>query len=131
MFVLVSFFLACLVVFILLFSVQDHNVLICFSLCGPHKNIFFFQVVYHCSLFTFFFRLFSSRVATVDFPSPFGPNFCILLRHLTHCHVLTHCIHKPPFRFSSIPDTRPQYHSPNIPIMFPPYMSKPPPSYLS
>ena len=47
MFVLVSLFLVCLPVFLLLFSVEYHNALMGFSLCGPHKTTFgFFQVVY-------------------------------------------------------------------------------------
>ena len=33
---------------------------------------------------TFFFWLLPLRVATTDFPSPFGPIICILLRHLNH-----------------------------------------------
>ena len=41
----------------------------------------------------FFFQLLPSRVATADFPSPFGPNFCTLLRHFNHCHTVTACIH--------------------------------------
>ena len=38
MFVLVSLFLVCLPVFLLLLSAEYHNVLMCFSLCGPHKT---------------------------------------------------------------------------------------------
>ena len=37
MFVLVSLFLVCLLVFPLLLSAEYHNVLICSSLCGPHN----------------------------------------------------------------------------------------------
>ena len=43
MFVLVSLFLVCLPVFLLLFSAKYHNVLMCFSLCGPHKTTFCFS----------------------------------------------------------------------------------------
>ena len=80
------------------------------------------------------FRLFPSGVATVDLPSPFGPMFCILLRHFSHYHVLSHLIHKPPFRPSLFPlswQLHPQHPSPNIPIIFPLYMYKPPQSCLS
>ena len=81
-----------------------------------------------------FFRFLQSRVAPADFPSPFGPIFCILLRHFNHCHVLFHRIHKPPFMPSPFPLTwqlHPQNHYPNIPIIFPSYMSKPHQSWLS
>ena len=53
--------------------------------------------------FLFFFRLLPSRVATADFPCPFGPIFCILLRHFNHCHVLFHGFRKPSFRPSPFP----------------------------
>ena len=43
-------------------------------------------------------RVWILGVATADFPSPFGSNFGIPLRHFSHCHVLSHRIHKPPFR---------------------------------
>ena len=85
-------------------------------------------------MFFFFFPLVSSRVAAADFPSPFIPIFCILLRHFNRCHVLSHRIHKPPFRPSPFPlswQFHPQHPSPNIPIIFPPYMSIPPQSCLS
>ena len=45
-----------------------------------------------------------SRVATLDFPSPFVSVFCIILRHFNHCHVLTYRILIPniwPSRFPS------------------------------
>ncbi len=42
-FVLVSLFLVCLPVFLLLFSAEYHNVPMCFSLCGPHKTTFCFS----------------------------------------------------------------------------------------
>ena len=83
-----------------------------------------------------FFRLLPSRVATADFPSPVVPNFCILLRHFNLSHVLFHHIHKPPFWPSLFPhswqfhDFHPQHPSPNTPIIFPLYMSKPPQSCL-
>ena len=38
----------------------------------------------------FVFRLLPSRVATAEFPSPFGPIFCILLRHFSHWHIISH-----------------------------------------
>ena len=66
-----------------------------------------------------------------DFPSPFGPNFCILLHHFNHCHFLFHHIHEPPFRPSPFPlswQLHPQHPSPNIPIIFPPCVSIPPQS---
>ena len=43
MFVLVSLFLVCLPVFLLLLSAECHNVLMCFSLCGPHMTTFCFS----------------------------------------------------------------------------------------
>ena len=76
----------------------------------------------------FFFRLLPSTVATADFPSQFGPNFCILLRHFNHCHVLSHRIHKRPFYPSPLPlswEFHPQHPSPNIPITFPQNFSNP------
>ena len=41
-----------------------------------------------------------SKVATANYPSPFGPIFCILLRHFNHRLALSHRIHKPPFTYS-------------------------------
>ena len=38
MFALVSIFLVCLPVFLLLLTAEYHNVQICFSLCSPHKT---------------------------------------------------------------------------------------------
>ena len=43
MFVLVSLFLVCIPVFIILFAAEYHNVLMCFSLCGQHKTNFSFS----------------------------------------------------------------------------------------
>ena len=86
------------------------------------------------SFFFFFFRLFPSGVATADFPSPVVPIFCILLRHFNLSLVLFHHIHKPPSWPSPFPlswQLHPQHPSPNIPIIFPPYMSIPPQSRLS
>ena len=48
--------------------------------------------------YAFVFRLLSSGLATADFPSSFGPIFCILLRHFNHCHAVSHRIHKLPFK---------------------------------
>ena len=42
-FVLDSLFLICLPVFLLLLSAEYHNVLMCFSLCVPHKTTFCFS----------------------------------------------------------------------------------------
>ena len=81
-----------------------------------------------------FFRLFPSGIATADFPSPVVPIFCILLRHLNLSHALFHHIHKPPFWPSPFPlswQLHPQHPSPNIAIIFPPYMTIPPQSCLS
>ena len=78
----------------------------------------------------FFFRLLPSRVATADFP--FRPMLCILIRNFRHCHVLCRRIREPPFRPSPFPLSwrfNPQH--PDIPIIFPPYMSNPPKSCLS
>ena len=80
---------------------------------------------------SFFFRFLTLRIATVDFPSPFGTIFCILLRHVNHCYVLSHCIHKLPFKPLLFPlsfQFHPQHSSPNIPIIFQPYICKPPQS---
>ena len=58
----------------------------------------------------------------------------ILLRHFNLSHVLSHRIHKPLFRTSPFPlswQLHPQHPSLNIPIVFPPYMSKPPQSCFS
>ena len=80
--------------------------------------------------YNFFFRLFfPSGVATADFPSPVAPIFCILLRHFNLSHVLFHHIHKP--RFWPSRQLHPQHPSPNIPIIFPQYMSIPPQSRIS
>ena len=43
MFVLVSLFLVCLPVFLLLLPAEYRNVLMCFSLCVPHKTTFCFS----------------------------------------------------------------------------------------
>ena len=37
------------------------------------------------------------------FSISFGHILCLLLGHFNHCHVLSHCIHKPPFRPSQFP----------------------------
>ena len=57
MFILVSLFLVCLLIFLLLLSAEYHDVLMCSSLCGPHKTTFLF------------FRVFSIDVS-------FTPIFC-------------------------------------------------------
>ena len=95
------------------------------------------------------FRLLPLGVATAAVPPPFGSIICILLRHFNHCHVLSHrillrhfnhChvlphrIHKPPFRPTPFPlswQLLPRHPSPNIPVIFPPYMSIPPQAHLS
>ena len=80
----------------------------------------------------FFVRLLPSKVPISDFPSPFGPIFCILLRHFNLSHVLSHHIHKPPFLPSPFPLSEqfyPLHHFPNIPINFPPNMLRTPKSY--
>ena len=82
----------------------------------------------------FFFRILRSRVTSADFPCPFDPIFCILLRHFSRSHVLFHHIHKPPFWPSLFPlswQFHPQHPSPNIPVIFPPYMSITPQSCFS
>ena len=69
----------------------------------------------------YFFRLFPSGVVTADFPSPVVSIFCIC--HFKVSHVLSHRIHKPPFRTFPFPlswQLHPQHPSPNIPIIFPP-----------
>ena len=76
---------------------------------------------------------FLSRIATADFPSPVVSIFYIL-RHFNLSHVLLHHIRKPPFgllRFLFPGQLHPQHPSPNIPIVFPPYVSIPPQSCLS
>ena len=88
-------------------------------------------VVSEAVVVNLFFFFLSSGVATSDFPSPFGPIFCILLRHFNQSHVLSHCIHKPPFWPSPFPlswQLHPQHRSHNMPIILPLYMSKPPQS---
>ena len=92
---------------------------------------FFFFFLFFFFFFFFLFRLFPSGVATADFPSPVVPIFCILLRHFNLGHVLFHHIHKPPFwpsPFLLSWQLHPHHSSPNIPIMFPTYMSIPPQS---
>ena len=51
-FALVSFFLVCLAVFLLLFSAEYHNALMCFSLCGPlrHLSVCSKPLYSHCRL---------------------------------------------------------------------------------
>ena len=62
-----------------------------------------------------------------DFASPFGPIICVHRRNFNHCHVFSYRIHKPPLRPCPFPLFW-QFHSqdpfPNIPIIFPPYISK-------
>ena len=53
MFVLVSLFLVCLAVFLLFFPAEYHNVLICFTLCGPLKTYFWFS---GCLSYLFLFK---------------------------------------------------------------------------
>ena len=80
------------------------------------------------------FGFFPSGVATADFQFPVAPIVCILLLHFNLSHVLFHHIHKPPFWPSPFPlswQLHPQHPSPNIPIIFPQYMSIPPQSRLS
>ena len=80
------------------------------------------------------FGFFPSWVATADFPSPVVSINCIFLRHFNLSHVLFHHIHKPPFWPSPFPlswQLHPQHPSPNIPIIFPPYVSIPSQSCLS
>ena len=48
----------------------------------------------------FIFRLLPFGVATADSPSPFCSILRVFLRHFHCCHVLSHRIHKPPFRSS-------------------------------
>ena len=84
--------------------------------------------------FFFFFRLFPIRGRHSGFSYPVAHIFCILLRHFNLSHVLFHHIHKPPFWPSPFPlswQLHPQHPSPNIPIIFPQYMSIPPQSRLS
>ena len=62
-----------------------------------------------------------SRVASADFPSPFVRNFCILLRHVSHCHVLSHRIRKSNLRHSPSPlswQFHPLHPSPICPPTF-------------
>ena len=82
----------------------------------------------------FFCPLLPLGVATADSPSPFCSLLCVFLRHF-HCrHILSHRIHKPPFRPSPFHlswQLHRQHPSPNVPSIFPQYMSKPPQSCLS
>ena len=74
----------------------------------------------------FFFRLFPLGVATAESPSPFCSLLRVFFRHFHCCHVLSHRIHKPPFRSSPFPlswQLHPQHPSPNIPgSIFPQYI---------
>ena len=58
-----------------------------------------------------------------DYHSHPPPSLC---HFNNYCHVLSHCIHKPPFRHIPFPfssQLHPQHPSPNMPIIFPPFMS--------
>ena len=80
-------------------------------------------------VFFFDFRPFPSGVATADVPYQVVPVLCILLRHFNLSHVYFHHIHEHPFWPSPSSLSwllHPQRPSTNIPIIFPPYMSKPP-----
>ena len=79
----------------------------------------------------FLFRLLPLGVATAESPPPFCSLLCVFLRHF-HCrHVLSHRIHKPPFKPSPCSlswQLHRQHPSPNILSIFPQCMSKPPQS---
>ena len=62
----------------------------------------------------FFVWLLPSRIAMSDFTSPCAAITCILPRHFNHCHVISHCIHKPhcmPFPFPLSWQLHPQHPS--------------------
>ena len=93
------------------------------------KNGSWFGAFFGVHEFVFFFRFLPPWVVTADFLSPCVPIFCILVRHFSHCHVLSNRIHMPPyipFPFHLSWQLPPQHPSPNIPIILPPNTFSPP-----
>ena len=101
-----------LIVSILLTEVLDHNEAVVITGKLLHSSYGFSR---HCGFSTIRSYLLHPSPSLPPLPCP-----------------LSHCIHKPPFSPSRVCwQFHPQHPSPNISIIFPPYMSKPPQSCLS
>ena len=102
-------------------AMQNNDKLLFILVFNIWLNLCKFSKLYTSSSFGF-----SGQVSPQQIFHPHyfcGPIFCILLRHFRPCHVLSHLIHKPPFRpspFSLSRQCHPQHPSLNIPIIFPP-----------